>query len=184
MVVPGEVGAGPMSYRIEVPDDAFSDGTWTGTVTSSVLTVTDGVTSGERASTTFPFELTVVDGVVTAGSFTIGFPAEVTTATGTGQGVLGIFGVFTGCGFAPQFQGGSLRFDGTMSIPGGTLPLTFSNPIPEGSGVLDTVWIPGPIAGPDVRSGTIDPGGSIGAIAAGGFTVNDLQLTFEAIRSP
>ncbi len=183
IVAPGQLGAGPMNYRIEVPDEVFSDGTWRGTITASVLNVSNGVASGERLASTFPFELTVENGAITSGVFTIGFQVQASSPSGSGSGLLSIGGAFAGCGFAPQLKGLGLSFDGTMIIGESDIPVTFSNPIDGGESGLETVWLPNPITNPNTRTGALDAGGTMESIAAGGFSVNDLRLTFEATRT-
>lgn len=202
IVVPGESGFGPMVYTIIFSDDMFTDGHWTGTMTTSTLTAVGDTQFGTRSEATGPFEVTVEHGAVTSGSYSIAFAVSFDTPTGSAAGTASLSGVFTGCGSSPQMQQTGYAFDGTMTIAGETSSFSFTctaacgsfTAVADGEGGsgtsgstgftrFDTLWAPDPITDPNSRTGLIDATGHAAAMGAGGFAVSGMEITFEATKT-
>lgn len=191
-----------MTYTVRIPPEVvFTNGQWTGTMTTSWLMITGDSAAGMRTALTTPFELVVEEGAVISGSFSTSFGAGFSNDNGSGDGVVTLGGVITGCGFSPQLVNESLSFEGTMTIAGQTQPVSFTCTNACGSFSVDvagdggtgsggaefdplsTMWRPDPQTDPNLLTGTIDTLGYVGAIAAGGFSVSGFEITFEATKS-
>lgn len=181
----GEAAAGPISYTIRLPrpDGGFSDGRWSGTVTSSMLAISaDGLT-GERTSFDAPFEIVVENGAVTSGSYALRAAVSVESAGGSGWGEVTIGGVFVGCGFSPQMQATSYHFVGTVIVGGESVPVDWTIPLTPVEGWQTTFWVPDAVTDPSLRTGTIDVGPYATYMAASGLSVSGMEVSFTATRA-
>lgn len=185
LVGSGEAEGGPISYTIRLPrpDGGFTDGRWTGTVTSSMLTIATGELTGERTSFEAPFEIIVENGAVTSGSYALRAAVTVDGPGGSGQGEVTISGVFVGCGFSPQMQATSYHFVGTVVIAGETVPVDWTIPMTPVDGWQTTFWVPDAVTDPNLRTGAIDLGPYTAYMAASGLSVSGMEATFTATRS-
>jgi hypothetical protein len=180
LVAAGSLEAETIEYDIEIPREVFGDGHWEGTITTTSLRVAGPGIDAARSSFEAPFEFTVENGAVTSGSFEITFGAQSAGAEIQAVGVVTISGTFTGCGFAPQMMGLAFHFAGTISAFDTIQEVEFNRPA---GGHMDTVWEINPATTADIRNGTIDEGGMIGAISAGGMAVLDVHISFDARRT-
>ncbi|MEO6122134.1 MAG: hypothetical protein ABIR32_00385 [Ilumatobacteraceae bacterium] len=182
IVSAGLLEGGSTTYDLHIPNDvAFTDGHWTGAITTSVFNVdTPNGTAGTRHDAIAPFELTVENGAVTSGTYTLNFFFTVNGATGTGEGIGSVDGVYSGCGFSPQLHGQAFGFHGSVTTNSGiSVPLDFDRPI-TGASATSTAWVFDAVTDPNRRTGELDPTADLAYIRSSGYGASDIITTFEA----
>jgi hypothetical protein len=201
----GQLDAGRVTYDVRIPDVAFTDGEWEGTITSPDLTIVGDAGNGFRPGATAPINFTIEAGVVTSGVYTVDFPAIFESPMGSATGVVQISGQVTGCAQSPKLDPVLIDIDATIEIADGfTIPVqTTINyasrtvTVQQGDGppivrpfegaVPDTPtgftsWIIQPPSTPTHRVGELDASAELATMAMAGFAVSELQFTFDISR--
>ena len=199
-------GGGTIRFQVRLPDIAFTDGSWQGTITSTDMSISSpDAGSGSRPTTSSAIEFTIEDGVVTSGSYALVFPGTFSSPLGAIDGTVSITGAVTGCGYSPELVATSIVIDATMQFPtGDTGPVqvaidlaagtvTIQQPIgPAISRPLDTggdfetygsMWVVNPDSTPTGRQGALDATAELAYMGAAGFAVSDVQFTFDISRT-
>ena len=202
----GQLDPGTVTYDIRIPDQAFTDGNWEGTITSPDLTISGAAGTGFRPGAQAPINFTIEQGIVTAGSYSIQFPAIYESPVGSAIGVVTIAGQVTGCAHAPKLDPTSIIIDATLELTDGfTIPVLtevnyasgtitvqqadgtrLSRPI-DGAVTSTTTgftsWIIDRASTPTHRVGELDASAELATMAAAGFAITQLQFTFDINRA-
>ncbi|MEQ1874719.1 MAG: hypothetical protein ABL953_13460 [Ilumatobacteraceae bacterium] len=198
-------GGGTIRFQVRLPDIAFTDGTWQGTMTSTDMSISGSAGSGSRPETTSAIEFIIEGGVVTSGTYALQYPGTFSTPLGAIDGTVSISGAVTGCGYSPELVPATIVIDATMQFPtGDTGPVqvvidigagtvTVQQPIGpaisrpfDSGGDFDTygsMWVLQTDSTPTRRRGYLDATAELALMGAAGFAVNDVVFFFDISRA-
>ena len=200
----GSLDGGSIKFQVRLPEIAFTDGGWRGTITSTDLSISSDTGSGARPQTESAIEFTIEGGVVTSGSYALTFPGSFDSPLGMIDGTVSISGAVTGCGYSPELVPATVVIDATMQFPTGDSgpvqvaidigaeTMTIGVPVgPPASVPFETggdfetygsMWVLQPGSTSTNRQGHLDATSELAFMAAAGFAVTEPAFFFDISR--
>ena len=174
-------GSASIGITIEDYDDAFADGTWTGELISTVVSIDYDGGEGRGDPLGAPFAMMIESGQVVEGSYSAAMYQTIEVAGAFAEGVGMIAGYITGCSFAPRLVATGFEFEGTITDEDGTRPFVFAFPF-EDTGA-STVWQFDESVNENSATGMLVTTPYLEYMRGVGVSVNDVEIRFVATRS-